>query len=222
MAVDSFVAIFAVAHVERIEPVEEGLPRNAVELYQIARQMTVDDSARYAAVEILLQHLLRLFGMAAIAHILLVHGVEIAALYPEALKAALLKLVAHILVGVHGDGFRIRYSVAEQYARHAFACTVLYAESGVDHQPPLRFKTLEFGYRLPFATHIQNHRLADVGALKLSFAVYIHLIAAFAELFGGGIENCRIVADVIGRIGSGSHHAGYLYLAHGSCCFDID
>lgn len=82
LAVDGLMSIFAVSLVEGIEPIEERLSAHSVELYEITHKMAVDHGTLYAAVEILMEHFLRLFRMAAIADVLLVHGMEVSAFYP--------------------------------------------------------------------------------------------------------------------------------------------
>ena len=54
LAVDGFVAVFGVAEVEGVEPEEERSALNAVELYEVAHEVTVDDGALDAAQEVLL------------------------------------------------------------------------------------------------------------------------------------------------------------------------
>ena len=214
MAVDGLMAIFAVTHVERIEPIEERLSGYTVEFYQVAGKMAVYHSTRYATVEVLLKYFLSLLGMAAVADILLVHGVEIATFYPESVVAARLELLHHVLVGIHRKGIGIGNIVTKKYARHPFAGTVLNAESGIDDEPAVTLQLLQSGYRLPFATHVEHDRLRHVRLPELLLTVYVDFEAAFAQLFGGGIEDRGIVADMIGRISAGSHHTGYLYMAH--------
>ena len=67
--------------------------------------------------------------MAHIAHILLVHGVKIATLYPAALKTGFLEQWLHRLVGVHYQALGIRNVVAHQDACHALTGAILDAEA---------------------------------------------------------------------------------------------
>ena len=93
MTVDGFQAVFAVAFIKRIKPMEERLAADSVEFDEITHKMSVDYSAFYSTVEVFMKHLLCLLLMAAVAHIFFMHGVEVTALDPARLDSCILHLL---------------------------------------------------------------------------------------------------------------------------------
>ena len=207
VAVDFFPAILAVTLVEGVEPVEELRILDAVEFHQITLQVHIDDGAGDATVEVLLKHFLGLLGVTHVAHVLLVHGVEVAALDPAGLKARLLELGLDILVGIDNQALGIRDAVAQQDAGHALAGAVLDAGARVDHQPTLVLKALQLGDAGALSAHGEDDRLLDFLVVELLLAIDVDLATALAQLLGHEVENGRVVTDVIGRISPRAHNA---------------
>ena len=129
---------------------------DAVELDEVAYEVTVDDGSRNAAVEVFLQHFLSFFGMAHVAHVFLVHGVEVAALDPAIVDTGFFQFVDDGFVGVDNDAVGIRDVVANKDACHTLARTVLNAVSGVDDDSSFIFHFLEQVDGFLFAAHVQN------------------------------------------------------------------
>ncbi len=100
------------AGIKRIKPIEKVCTSYTIEFDQVAGKMFVYHSALNAAIEIFLQYVLCLLRMAAIANILLVHGVEITPFNPTRCKSGSLKFRYHSLVGIHNKAFGIRDPVA--------------------------------------------------------------------------------------------------------------
>ncbi len=125
LSVDGFVAIFGVAFVERIEPEEERCALHAIEFNQVAYEMSVDDGTLYTAEKVLLKYFLCFLGMAHIAYILFVHGMEVAAFYPALAERGILQCTLHTLVGVYDKALGVWDIAPYEYAGHAFACAVL-------------------------------------------------------------------------------------------------
>ena len=213
-AVDGFVAVFAVAFVERIEPVEIARAPDAVEFHEVADKVAVDDGAGYASQKILLKHFLGLFGMAHVRDILLVHGVKVTSLNPAGRKSGLFQLGGDGLVGVDHQAFGVGDVVSHKYARHALAGTVLDAEAGVDDKAPFLFERLKLLDRTLLATHIDDDWLADFVVVELIFRVDRHLAAAFAQLVDNGVEDGRVIAYMIGGICAGSHYGRDFLFCH--------
>ena len=82
-------------------------------------------------------------------------------------------------------------------------------------KPAVVLHGLQAGYGGTLAAHVKDHRLLDVESLELLLAVDVDLEAAPAQLPCGGVEDGGVVTHVVGRIGPGAHHAGYLDLTHG-------
>ena len=101
MAVNFLPSILAVSLIERIEPIEELRVLDTIEFHQITHQMHINHSTGDATVEVFLKDLLSLLLVTDVAHVLLVHGMEIAALDPATLEASFLELFFDVLVGVH-------------------------------------------------------------------------------------------------------------------------
>lgn len=198
LAIDSLRAIFRMALIVGIKPIEEGLTAHTIELHQVAHQVAIDHGALDAAIEILMEHLLRLLYVAAIAHILLVHRMEVATLDPARGESGTFQLTAHILIGIHDDAVGIGDIIAHQDASHPLACTILDAIATVHHQAAAILEADKFFDRLLFATHIQDDIFPDILLLKLRFAIHRHLATTLAELVGDSIEDCGIIPDMIG------------------------
>lgn len=214
LAVDGFVAIFAVSFIKGIKPEKVARTSDAVKFNQVADKVTVDDGAGYAAQKIFLQHLLGLFGMAHIADILLVHGVKVAALNPTGSETGLAELGGHGLIGVDHKTLRIRYIVADEDTCHALAGAVLDAKTRVDNQAALLLIVLQQFDGALFAAHIDYNLLVDAVAVKLILGVNGHLAAAFAQLVDHTVEYRGIVAYMIGRICPGTHNCRYFFVCH--------
>ena len=71
------MAILAVTLIEGVEPEEERSAPHTVELYEVTFEMAIDHGPFDATQEVFLKYFLSLFGMTHIAHILLVHGMEV-------------------------------------------------------------------------------------------------------------------------------------------------
>ena len=215
LAIDGFVAILAMTLVKWIEPIEEPRTRHAVKLDKVAHKVLIDDRSLDAAEEIFLQHLLRFLGMTHIRHILLVHGMEVAALYPATAETRLYELAFDHLVGVDHQAVGIWDVVPHEYTCHALSRAILDAVARVDYQSALLLELLEQVDRPALAAHIHYYIFFDTAVDKLLLGVDIDLTTAFAQLLGDGVEYCGIVADMIGGIGSRSHYCRYLYVSHG-------
>ena len=176
--------------------------------------MDVDDGAGDAAVEVLLQHLLCLLGVTDIAHVLLVHGMEVASLDPAGLEASLLELRLDVLVGVDDEALGIRNTVAQQDARHALAGTVLDTVARVHHQLAGVFKLLQLGDAGALAAHGEDDRLLNVLLVELLLAIDVDLATALAQLLGHEVKNSGVVTDVVGRICPCAHHARNSDICH--------
>ena len=205
------MAILAVALVKRIEPEEIARAAYAVELYEVAFEMAVDDGALDATQKIFLEHLLSLLGMTDVGNVFLVHGVEVAALYPAAGESGLYDSLFHHLVGVDDETVGVGDVAAEQYAGHALAGTVLDTVARIYDETTLVLKDSD-GPLL--AAHVEYDFLFHVARGELFLAVYFHFAAALAELVGGDVENGGVVADMVRGISAGSHYAGNLDFRH--------
>ena len=214
LAVDGLVAILAVSLVKGVEPEEERRALDAVELDEVADEVAVDDRALDAAQEVLLEHLLGLLGMAHVADVLLVHRVEVAALYPALCEAGLDHLLLDDLVGVDHEALGIGDVAAYQDACHALAGTILDAIARVDDQRAGVLLLLEDLDGALLAAHVEYDVFVDFSGHELFLAVDLDLAAALAQVLGGDVEDGGVVAYVVGRIGSGSHDAGNFYLSH--------
>ena len=134
--------------------------------------------------------------------------VEVGTFYPALAHAGLAQTALYGLVGIYNNTFRIWKAGTDQYAGLALADAVLDSMARVDYESSLRFKPLQFIYRGPLATHVYNHRLIDSACHKLFFGIDVYFAAALAQLVGHSVENCGVVADMVGRINSGTHHRG--------------
>ena len=200
--------------VEGVEPIEKRLVLYAVEFYQVAHQVLIDYGSLNAAEKVFLKHFLSLLGMAHIAHILLVHGVKIAALYPAALKTGFLEQWLHRLVGVNYQALGIRNVVAHQDACHALTGAVFDAEARIDYQAAFVLILLQFGYRGLLATHVHYHALLNAVFVKLVLVIDVHYASALTQVFRHGIKYCRVVAYMVWRICAGAHYACYYNVCH--------
>ncbi len=208
------MAVFRVTGIERIEPKEKRSILNAVKLYEVAFEMTVYYSPFYAAQEILLKHFLCFLGVAYVAYVLLVHGVEVAAFYPASGEIAFFQCGGHPLVRIHDKAFRIRYARAYKNTGHALAGAVLYAVARVYDKRTLVLAFLQQVYGFHFAAHVDYDILFDLACYELLLAVDAYYAPALAQLVGGGVEYGRVVSYMIGRVCSGSHDAGDFYICH--------
>ncbi len=213
-AVDSLMAILAVPFVKRVEPKEERRAVDTVELDEVPFEMTVDDGTGYASEKIFLKHFLCLLGMTDIGHILLVHGVEIAALDPAAAETGLDHRVFDNLVGIDNEAFGVGDVAADKDAGHALAGAVFDTVARVDDEVAVILLLLKDGDGPLLAAHVENDGFGYFARAELLLAVDLDLAAAFAQLLGGDVEDGGIVADVVGRIGTGSHDAGYFDFSH--------
>jgi len=214
MAIHLFPAILAVPLIKGVKPVEELRILHAIELHQVTLQVHIDHRACDATIEVLLEHLLSLLGMAHIADVLLVHGMEISALDPARLETGFLELRLDILVGVDNETLGIRDAIAQQDARHALACTVLNAIARVNHQLALVLKALQLGDALALTAHGQHDGLFYLLLVELLLAVNIDLATTLAQLLGDQIEDGRVVTNMIGRICPSAHYARYCDVCH--------
>ena len=144
------------------------------------------------------------FGVAHVADVFFVHGVEVAALYPAIVDAGFFEFVNDSLVGVDDNAVGIGDAVAHKDASHSFACAVFDAVSRVDNDAAVVFTLLQKFYGFAFATHVQDDAFLHLSGDELFFAVDIDSATALAELLGGSVEDCGIVADMVRRVGAGS------------------
>ena len=219
-AIDCFQPILAVALVVGIKPIKEWLVANAIEFHEVTDEMAVDDGTFYSAVEILMEHLLSLLRMAAITHVFLMHGMEIATFDPAPLETGFLKGWRHILVGAHNETFRIWHTISQENPRHALAGAVFNTISRINHKTTFVFKMLEQFYGCLLTTHVEDYVFIGVGNAERLLAIYVDLAAPLAELRCSGIENCSIIANMIWRESAGSHHTGYFYFCH--YCWEVE
>ena len=86
----------------------------------------------------------------------------------------------------------------QQGPRHARAGAVADAVAAVDHEAALLLEGDELADRGLLAAHGEHDVFRDVGRAELLLAVDRHLAAAAAQLVGGGVEDRRVVAYVVG------------------------
>lgn len=212
--VDSLCTILAVMGLEGIEPVEKRLTGHTVKFDKVARQVAVDDRTGYTAVEVFMQHLLRLLRMTHEGDILLVHGVEIAALDPALLHTGIDESLAHVFVGIDYQRVGIRYAGTQKDTGHLLADAVFDTETGVDDEYTLLLKMLETGYGILFATHSENDVVMYVGLAELLLAVYFDFAAPLTELVGNGMEDGGIIAYMVWGVCAGTQDTGYFDAWH--------